>query len=143
MRYIAFACVFSLSAVAAPNPDFVRDLSELLSIPSVSANKVETDRAVEWMQAFFEKRGVWCAVEQWPEDGRKVLYAATKPGLKNPDYTIVTHLDVVDAPPVFFIFHSWSASATPRPAWGSTPDLQVFFFASAASGWHQTLLGGN
>ena len=102
MRYIAFACVFSLSAVAAPNPDLVRDLSELLSIPSVSANKVETDRAVEWMQTFLEKRGVWCVVEQWPEDGRKVLYAATKPGLKNPDYTIVTHLDVVDAPPEQF-----------------------------------------
>ena len=50
------------------------------------------------MQAFLEKRGVWCAVERWPKDGRKVLYAATRPGLKNPDYTIVTHLDVVDAP---------------------------------------------
>ena len=95
--------VLSLSAVAAPNPDYVRDLSELLVIPSVSANKVETDRAIEWMQAFLEKRGVWCAVEQRPEDGRKVLYAATRPGLKNPDYTIVTHLDVVDAPAGQFI----------------------------------------
>ena len=63
----------ALSAVAAPNPDYVRDLSELLAIPSVSANKVETDRAIEWMQAYLAKRGVWCAVEQWPEDGRKVL----------------------------------------------------------------------
>ena len=93
----------ALSAVAAPNPDYVRDLSELLAIPSVSANKAETDRAIEWMQAFLEKRGVWCAVEKWPEDGRKVLYAATKPGLKNPDYTLVTHLDVVDAPAAQFV----------------------------------------
>ena len=93
----------AISAVAAPNPDYVRDLSELLAIPSVSANKAETDRAIEWMQAFLAKRGVWCAVEQWPEDGRKVLYAATKPGLKNPDYTIVTHLDVVDAPAAQFV----------------------------------------
>jgi len=98
MRIFALAAVLSLSAAAAPNPDCVRDLSELLSIPSVSANKVENDRAIDWMQTFLEKRGVWCAVERWPEDGRKVLYAATRPGLKNPDYTIVTHLDVVDAP---------------------------------------------
>ena len=97
------AVALSFSAVAAPNPDYVRDISELLAIPSVSANKVETDRAIEWMRAFLAKRGVWCAVEQWPEDGRKILYAATKPGLKNPDYTIVTHLDVVDAPAAQFV----------------------------------------
>ena len=94
----AVAFAVSLFALAEPNPDCVRDLSELLSIPSVSDNKAENDRAIEWMQAFLEKRGVWCAVERWPKDGRKVLYAATRPGLKNPDYTIVTHLDVVDAP---------------------------------------------
>jgi hypothetical protein len=27
-----------------------------------------------------------------------MLYAATRPGLKKPDYTLVTHLDVVDVP---------------------------------------------
>ena len=100
----SIACAFLgiMSAVAAPSPECVRDLTELLSIPSVSSDKAENDRAIEWMQAFLEKRGVWCAVERWPEDGRKVLYAATRPGLKNPDYTIVTHLDVVDAPVVQF-----------------------------------------
>ena len=98
-----FAVAFSFLASAEPNPEYVRDLTELLSIPSVSSNKDETDRAIEWMQAFLEKRGVWCAVERWPVDGRKVLYAATRPGLKNPDYTIVTHLDVVDAPAEQFV----------------------------------------
>ena len=98
-----FAFAFSFLASAEPNPEYVRDLTELLSIPSVSSNKDETDRAIEWMQAFLEKRGVWCAVERWPVDGRKVLYAATRPGLKNPDYTIVTHLDVVDAPAEQFV----------------------------------------
>ena len=93
---LAFTITFPI--LAAPNPEYVRDLTELLSIPSVSTDKAENDRAMEWMQAFLEKRGVWCAVENWPEDGRKVLYAATRPGLKNPDYTIVTHLDVVDGP---------------------------------------------
>ena len=39
MRLFTFAVALSLSAVAAPNPDYVRDLSELLAIPSVSANK--------------------------------------------------------------------------------------------------------
>jgi len=102
-NFSLIVAALSLSAVAAPNPDYVRDLSELLAIPSVSANKAETDRAIEWMQTFLKKRGVWCAVEQWPEDGRKVLYAATRPGLKNPDYTIVTHLDVVDAPAAQFV----------------------------------------
>lgn len=92
-----FALALSFPILAAPNPDYVRDLSELLSIPSVSSNKAENDRAIDWMRAFLERRGVWCAVENWPEDGRKVLYAATRQGLKNPDYTIVTHLDVVDA----------------------------------------------
>ena len=95
---LALASAMPVGAQAAPKQEYVRDLSELLSIPSVSSNRAENDKAIEWMKAFLEKRGVWCAVEQWPEDGRKVLYAATRPGLKNPDYTIVTHLDVVDAP---------------------------------------------
>ena len=104
---MSIVCAFivagvSLSAIAAPNSEYVRDLTELLSIPSVSSDKAENDRAIEWMQAFLENRGVWCAVERMPEDGRKVLYAATRPGLKNPDYTIVTHLDVVYAPVVQF-----------------------------------------
>lgn len=87
---------------AEPNSEHVKNLTELLAIPSVSTNKEQNDRATAWMKDFLEKQGVWCAVETWPEDGRKILYAATRPGLKNPDYTIVTHLDVVDAPPEQF-----------------------------------------
>jgi len=98
---MAFALPFA--GMTEPNPEYARDLTELLAIPSVSTDKAENDRAIEWMRAFLEKRGVWCAVEEWPEDGRKVLYAATRPGLKNPDYTIVTHLDVVAAPAGQFI----------------------------------------
>ena len=70
-------------------------LAELLAIPSDSRDVAANDRAIEWMRAYLEAGGVWCAVEKWPVDGRKILYAATKPGLKNPDYVIVTHLDVV------------------------------------------------
>ena len=96
-----FACVGLLTPIVvfgAPNPQVVQEVTELLSIPSVSTNVAENDRATEWMKNYLERHGVWCAVETWPEDGRKVLYAATKPGLKTPDYIMVSHLDVVDAP---------------------------------------------
>ena len=80
----------------------VAELSALLAIPSVSADIAQNDRAIDWMRNYLESRGVWCAVERLPADGRKILYAATRRGLKEPDYTIVTHLDVVDAPPEMF-----------------------------------------
>ena len=98
---LALACV--VSAATPVDPELAKDATELLSIPSVSADVAQNDRATEWMKAWLERHGVWCAVETWPEDGRKVLYAATKPGLKKPDYTIVTHLDVVAAPPEQFV----------------------------------------
>ena len=85
------------------NEDDVAALSELLAIPSVSMDKDANDRATEWMRNYLESRGVWCAVERFSEDGRKILYAATKEGLKKPDYTIVTHLDVVGAPASQFV----------------------------------------
>jgi len=100
MRKLLFAlgCSLAFAGLAAgTEAEYVRDLTELLAIPSVSADKAPCDRAVDWMRGWLEARGVWCTVETWPEDGRKVLYAATREGLKNPDYTIVTHLDVVDA----------------------------------------------
>ncbi|MBR2837180.1 MAG: M20/M25/M40 family metallo-hydrolase [Kiritimatiellae bacterium] len=84
-------------ASAKPDGD-VKQLSELLSIPSVSDDAGECDRAIEWMRSYLESRGVWCKILYAPEvDGRKVLYAATVPELKTPDYTFVTHLDVVAA----------------------------------------------
>jgi len=92
---LAVAC-FRLAAADAVS-QCAKELPELLAIPSVTADKSQCDRAVEWMRNYLESRGVWCAVEMWPEDGRKILYAATQKGLNNPDYTIVTHLDVVAA----------------------------------------------
>ena len=78
--------------------DDVALLSELLSIPSVSTDVRECDRAIEWMKGYLESRGVWCKTFVAREaDGRKVLYAATVPELKRPDYALVTHLDVVAA----------------------------------------------
>ncbi len=83
--------------------DDVARLSELLAIPSVSGDVRECDRAIEWMKSYLEANGVWCRTFVSPEaGGRKVLYAATVPELKNPDYTLVTHLDVVAAPAEMF-----------------------------------------
>ena len=99
---ILTGCVaVSLSSSDGVNGD-VAEVSELLSIPSVSRSVAENDRAIEWMKEYLESHGVWCAVERFPKDGRKILYAATKPGLKKPDYTFITHLDVVDAPEAQF-----------------------------------------
>lgn len=50
------------------------------------------------MKSYLESRGVWCKTLVASDvDGRTVLYAATVPELKNPDYALVTHLDVVAA----------------------------------------------
>ena len=55
---LALASAMPVGAQAAPKQEYVRDLSELLSIPSVSSNRAENDKAIEWMKAFLEKRGV-------------------------------------------------------------------------------------
>lgn len=90
--------VFAASLIAAYSDVQVEKLSELLAIPSVSCDVKANNQACEWMKAYLEGHGVWCAVERFPRDGRMILYAATHPNLKKPDYTLVTHLDVVDAP---------------------------------------------
>lgn len=105
MRCVCLLCAALLAGavVGAPASDEdIETLTRLLSIPSVSRNVSENDRAVVFMKDWLEARGVWCAVETWPVDGRKILYAATRPGLKKPDYTLVTHLDVVDGAPEQF-----------------------------------------
>ena len=106
MLVAALAAVAALPAAAVPAGERLEDdiaaLSELLAIPSVSGDVAANDKAIDWMRKRLEAGGVWCAVETWPVDGRKILYAATQPGLKAPDYTLVTHLDVVAAPPEQF-----------------------------------------
>jgi len=100
--FVLFALAAVLSARGVTPRENIAALKELLAIPSVSTNIAETDRAVLWMRDYLTARGVWCVVETSSVDGRKVLYAATKPGLKNPDYTLVTHLDVVAGKPEQF-----------------------------------------
>jgi len=70
-------------------------LKELVEIPSSSLDYPQVNRATEAMKAYLEKRGLCCTVET-DEKGRKLLFAATKPG-KVQDFVLAAHLDVVPA----------------------------------------------
>ena len=68
-------------------------LTGLISIPSVSSDVSANNKAVEYLKAWFDGRGVYTAVCT-NEVGRTVLYASTVPGKKH-DIVFVTHVDVV------------------------------------------------
>lgn len=70
-------------------------LKGLMSIPSVSSNVAENNRAVRYLKEWFDARGVHTAVCT-NNVGRSVLYASTVPG-KRHDVVFVTHVDVVPA----------------------------------------------
>lgn len=70
-------------------------LSELIAIPSVSADIKEVNRSMRFTRDYLVKRGVHCVIETAP-DGREILYAATTPG-KCHDFVFSVHLDVVPA----------------------------------------------
>lgn len=93
----AMASSLCAETVGAEEDDLLA-ITKLLAIPSVSSDIAQCDRATEFVRSYLESRGVWCAVETAP-DGRKVLYAATKKNLKEPDFTLITHIDVVDGAP--------------------------------------------
>ena len=70
-------------------------LSDLIAIPSVSADIKEVNRSMQFTRDYLVKRGVYCTIETAP-DGREILYAATTPG-KCHDFVFSVHLDVVPA----------------------------------------------
>lgn len=70
-------------------------LSDLIAIPSVSADIKEVNRSMQFTRDYLAKRGVYCTIETAP-DGREILYAATMPG-KCHDFVFSVHLDVVPA----------------------------------------------
>ena len=88
----AIACLFVADAVSAADLAF---LKELVEIPSSSIDHPQVNRAMRAMEAYLTKRGVFCTVET-DEQGREILFAATKPG-KVQDYILSAHLDVVPA----------------------------------------------
>lgn len=89
---IAASLVSSSFAVKALDLEY---LSDLIAIPSVSADIKEVNRSMRFTRDYLVKRGVHCVIETAP-DGREILYAATTPG-KCHDFVFSVHLDVVPA----------------------------------------------
>lgn len=89
---IAALLVFSSFAVNALDLEY---LSDLIAIPSVSADIKEVNRSMRFTRDYLVKRGVHCVIETAP-DSREILYAATTPG-KCHDFVFSVHLDVVPA----------------------------------------------
>ena len=92
MLLAASACLVAACVAQSADLDF---LKELVEIPSSSIDYPQVNRAMRAMKAYLEKRGLFCTVET-DDDGRELLFAATKPG-KVQDYVISAHLDVVPA----------------------------------------------
>ena len=88
----AFVCLFVSGGAFAADLAF---LKELVEIPSSSIDYPQVNRAMRAMKVFLEKRGMFCTIET-DEQGRELLFAATKPG-KVQDYILSAHLDVVPA----------------------------------------------
>ena len=88
----AFVCLFVSGGASAADLAF---LKELVEIPSSSIDYSQVNRAMRAMKVFLEKRGMFCTIET-DEQGRELLFAATKPG-KVQDYILSAHLDVVPA----------------------------------------------
>ena len=85
MKQLAFALSAMVSFVMAISVHAVDlvFLGELVEIPSSSVDYPQVNRAMDAMKAYLEKRGVWCAVETCPKDGRKALTIEWWEGVKN------------------------------------------------------------
>ena len=75
-------------------------LKRLVRIPSVSADAAANDRVADEVARWLGERGVATTFERGC-DGRKILYASTRPG-KVQDFLFNAHTDVVPAPPQMF-----------------------------------------
>ena len=95
MKKLLWTSVVGLLAAGAACAADLAFLKELVEIPSSSIDYPQVNRAMRAMKAYLEKRGVLCTIET-DEQGRELLFAATKPG-KVQDYILSTHLDVVPA----------------------------------------------
>ena len=95
MKNLLWTALVGLLASGAACAADLAFLKELVEIPSSSIDYPQVNRAMRAMKAYLEKRGVLCTVET-DEQGRELLFAATKPG-KVQDYILSAHLDVVPA----------------------------------------------
>ncbi len=93
-KKIFFTTVFASASLVAAALD-LDYLTELVAIPSVSAEINEVNKSMRFTRDYLVKRGINCTLETAP-DGREILYAATTPG-KCHDFVFSVHLDVVPA----------------------------------------------
>lgn len=93
-KKIFFTIVFASASLVATALD-LDYLTELVAIPSVSAEINEVNKSMRFTRDYLVKRGINCTLETAP-DGREILYAATTPG-KCHDFVFSVHLDVVPA----------------------------------------------
>lgn len=93
-KKIFFTTVFASASLVATALD-LDYLTELVAIPSVSAEINEVNKSMRFTRDYLVKRGINCTLETAP-DGREILYAATTPG-KCHDFVFSVHLDVVPA----------------------------------------------
>ena len=91
---VAALAAVVVAADAAKGAD-LEFLKRLVEIPSASADYAQVNAATLAMKGYLEGRGVFCTVET-DDAGRKLLFAATKPG-KVQDFILSAHLDVVPA----------------------------------------------
>ena len=95
MKSLLLASLICLSVSGVASAADLAFLKELVEIPSSSIDYPQVNRAMRAMKAYLEKRGLFCMVET-DDQGRELLFAATKPG-KVQDYILSAHLDVVPA----------------------------------------------
>ena len=93
-KKIFFTTVFASASLVATALD-LDYLTELVAIPSVSAEINEVNKSMRFTRDYLVKRGINCTLETAP-DRREILYAATTPG-KCHDFVFSVHLDVVPA----------------------------------------------
>lgn len=75
-------------------------LRELVAMPTVSSNQAANNLALDYLQTFFDGRGLHCM--RYSFNGYGALMATTKKDDKTPKVMLVAHLDVVPGPQQLF-----------------------------------------
>lgn len=75
-------------------------LRELVAMPTVSSDQEANNAALDYIQAFFDDRGLHCM--RYSFNGYGALVATTKKDNKSPKVMMAAHLDVVPGPAELF-----------------------------------------
>jgi len=82
-----------------------RQLAELISMPTITADVVANDMAVKYCEAYLRERGMHCTLHHY--DGRLSLTASTRPDNdKTPTVLLNAHIDIAPADEAMFRLHA-------------------------------------